>query len=343
MDCLRLPFLLLGFAFCCGCATVHRTEGIAVQRDESGCRADTAADSRVEIDRTLDARPTLLNLDLRRDDELIETLWNRRGEPRLRLASAAAQDSGPKEADDGDVDENPFSKAYWKLVLGDIGQTFTAPARWDTRDWLIFGGVAAGIGTVAVFDRDVQRAVQRNRNGTLDDISKAMEPFGQEYVPGVLGAFYLGGELLHDERAKAVALDGVSASIIASGLIEFPLKYVVGRSRPGDNQGPHHFQPFGGSDSFPSGHTTEAFALASVIAEHYDSIWIKIGSYGIASMVGYARLERNYHWTSDVLAGAAIGTFVGHVVVHFNQKHWRVAFQPIIGPNMQGGQFAFRF
>jgi membrane-associated phospholipid phosphatase len=343
MDRLRLPFFVLAFAFCCGCATTHRTEGIALQRDEQVCRADTTADSRVEPDQTPNARPPLLNLDLRRDDELVETLWSRRAESRLCLASSNTQDSASNESDEGDVDENPFSQAYWKLVLGDIGETFTAPARWDTRGWLIFGGVAAGIGTVAVFDRDIQRGVQRNRNGTLDDVSKAVEPFGQEYVPGVLGAFYLGGELFHDERAKAVALDGASASIIASGLIEFPLKYVVGRSRPGDNRGAHHFQPFGGSDSFPSGHTTEAFALATVIAEHYDSLWIKFGAYGIASMVGYARMERNYHWASDVLAGAAIGTFVGDVVVHFNRKHWKVAFQPIIGPGMQGGQFAFRF
>lgn len=80
-----------------------------------------------------------------------------------------------------------------------------------------------------------------------------------------------------------------------------------------------------------------------MIAEHYDSIWSKAASYGLASMVGYARLNNNYHWASDELAGAAIGTLVGHVVVHFSRNRWGVALQPVVGPNFQGGQFCFSF
>ena len=193
------------------------------------------------------------------------------------------------------------------------------------------------------FDEDIQKAVQRNRNGTVNSIFNAVEPFGAEYSVGVLGAFYVGGEIFKDPRAKSVALDGLSASIIASGLILQPLKYGIGRSRPSANQGAYSFQPFRGGDSFPSGHTTEAFALATVIAEHYDSLWIKFTSYGVASMVGYARVNNNAHWASDVLAGAAIGTFVGHVVVHFNQNHRNVSLQPIVGPRMQGVQISFFF
>lgn len=238
---------------------------------------------------------------------------------------------------------NPFSKAYVGLVWDDIKATFTAPARWDTCDWLVAGGVVAGIGTVAAFDEDIQRAVQRNRNGTLDDIFSNIQGFGNEYAPGVIGAFYLGGMVFHDNEAKAVALDAASASIIASGLILYPTKYVVGRARPGSNVGAYHFAPFSGHDSFPSGHTTEAFTLATVISEHYHSIWVDLGCYGIASAVGYARLEGNYHWTSDVLAGAAIGTFVGHVVVHVNHNRWNVAVQPVLGPHMNGAQLSWAF
>ena len=94
-----------------------------------------------------------------------------------------------------------------------------------------------------------------------------------------------------------------------------------------------------------SGDTTleEAFALATVIAEHYHSIWIDLGAYGVASMVGFARLDLNYHWASDVLAGAAIGTFVGHVVVHFNRNHWGLAIQPLVGSGFQGVQLSWSF
>jgi membrane-associated phospholipid phosphatase len=138
-------------------------------------------------------------------------------------------------------------------------------------------------------------------------------------------------------------LDGISASIIASGLIVQPLKYGIGRSRPDKNRGSFDFHPFGGSASFPSGHATQAFAVATVIAEHYDSLWIKLSAYGLASTVGYARLNKDEHWATDVLAGAAIGTFVGSVVVHFNQHHRDVSLQPVIERNMQGAQISFSF
>jgi membrane-associated phospholipid phosphatase len=239
--------------------------------------------------------------------------------------------------------ESLFSKDYWKLVGSDIKETFTAPVRWDRNDWLIFGGVTAGVGLAFAFDEDIRRRIQRNRNSSVDSVFNALEPFGQEYSAGVLLAFYVGGEFLHDPRAKSVALDGISASIIASGLIVQPLKYVIGRSRPNKDQGAYDFHPFNGSASFPSGHATQAFAVATVISEHYDSLWITLSAYGLASTVGYARLNNDAHWTSDVLAGAAIGTFVGHVVVQFNQHHRNISLQPVIERNLQGAQLSFSF
>lgn len=239
--------------------------------------------------------------------------------------------------------ESLFSFNYVKLVGADVKEVFTSPARWETKDWLVFGGVSAGIGLTYLFDEDIRKAVQRNRNPTVEHVFDAVQPFGDQYSFGVLGAFYLGGELLHNPKAKAVGLDGLSASIIASGLITSPLKYIAGRSRPNHNQGSDHFQMFSQNLSFPSGHTTQAFAVASVIAEHYDAIWIKAASYGLASMVGYARLNNDAHWASDVLAGAAIGTFVGHVVVHFNEHHRDLNLTPLIGWHMQGVQLSWSF
>jgi membrane-associated phospholipid phosphatase len=257
--------------------------------------------------------------------------------------NAGAEAGGNARSTNAAPSESLFSKDYWKLVAQDVKETFTAPAHWDTGDWLIAGGVAAGIGVTAAFDREIRDAVQRNRNSTVDSVFNAVEPLGAEYSFGLLGAFYVGGEVFKNSNAKATALDGLSASIIASGLINLPLKYTVGRSRPDKGQGPYHFAPFSGNDSFASGHTTQAFAVASVIAEHYDSLWIKMGSYGLASMVGYARLNNDAHWASDVLAGAAIGTCVGHIVVNFNQRHRNASIRPVVGPRMIGAEFSLAF
>lgn len=232
-----------------------------------------------------------------------------------------------------------------KLVGSDVQEVFTAPTDWNQNDWLKVGGIAAGVGLAFALDENIRDAVQRNRNSSVDKVFDAIEPFGAEYSWGVLAAFYLGGEVFNNPKARSVALDGLSASFIASGLITQPMKFSTGRSRPHEAQGAYHFEPFGAglNSSFPSGHTTQAFAVATVIAEHYDSFWVRFTSYTLASAVGYARMNNDGHWASDVVAGAAIGTFVGHVVVHFNEKHRQVSLLPIIGPDLQGVQLTWSF
>ena len=236
--------------------------------------------------------------------------------------------------------EDLFKKNYWFLVILDTKEVFTAPAHWSMRDWTVLGGIVAGIGTVAVFDEDIERAIRRARNNTVTNIFDNVQPLGNEYAIGIVGTFYIYGEFFKDPRAKTTALDAISATAIASGIVTNSFKYVIGRGRPTDGRGAYNFRPFSGQDSFSSGHTTEAFALASVISEHYDSLWVQVPAYGLASAVGYARLNNNRHWPSDVLAGAAIGTFVGKTVVHFNQKHRQVSIQPLVGPDIHGVQMS---
>jgi membrane-associated phospholipid phosphatase len=80
--------------------------------------------------------------------------------------------------------------------------------------------------------------------------------------------------------------------------------------------------------------------LASVITEHYPALWIKITAYGLAGTVGYARLNNNRHWTSDVLAGAVVGTYVGKTVVRFNHVHHRIKLQPIVERDFHGAELS---
>lgn len=65
-------------------------------------------------------------------------------------------------------------------------------------------------------------------------------------------------------------------------------------------------RPDGGSGSFPSGHTASAFAGAGYLQIRYGWAY-GVPAYLAASFVGYSRVEADRHWTSDVVAGAAIG------------------------------------
>ncbi len=239
--------------------------------------------------------------------------------------------------------ENLISLEYPKLVLDDTWHVLSSPSRWNQKDWIVAGlGTGAVVAVGAWADKPIEKEFQKHRTKGNDDFSKAIQPLGAEYSFGVLGAFEAGGLAFHDDNARATAQDGLASSIVAAGIITPSLKFVVGRKRPSQDPSPHKFSPFNTSASFPSGHATQAFAVASVIADHYNSPWIKVGSYGLASAVGYARMEQKAHWASDVLAGALIGTFVGREIVHFNHDK-RYEISPIIDGDTVGAQVTHTF
>lgn len=227
---------------------------------------------------------------------------------------------------------------YGGIIWHEAGYVFTAPAGWDRNDWLEFGGATAAVaGTALLLDRPIRDAARRNQGSGVEHFANNFEGFGAEYSFGVLGAFYAGGLALDNDRAKVVAEDGLAASLFSGG-IAFALKEAAGRSRPRANRGVFHFSPFSGNASFPSGHATQAFAVASVIAAHYDdNPWIDSAAYGVATLVGVARIDHNAHFASDVLAGALIGTTVGRMVVHYRRSaHRNVSFSPIVAPHFAG-------
>ena len=117
----------------------------------------------------------------------------------------------------------------------------------------------------------------------------------------------------------------VIESTLISGLATQGLKRAFGRRRPRysdsayDFNGPR-YPPGENRNSFPSGHTTIAFAAASVVAEQYKPMGVKIAAYTLASLVGIQRMYEGAHWASDVFVAATIGTLVGKTVVKLNKK-----------------------
>ena len=218
------------------------------------------------------------------------------------------------------ADDGPLYVNRARFLLQNTWNTLSSPARWEWRDWRTFSLGALGVGTVALADGPIRDFAQRNRTRTKDKIVEAIEPFGAEYAFGVLGGFFVAGVVLDNSQATTVAWDGVASMLIASQIITPALKEACGRYRPFQSEDAHTFDPFSGHSSFPSGHATRAFSVASVIATHYDPLWVKATAYGVAGVVALARVNRNVHFASDVVAGGLIGTSVGRAVVHFGQR-----------------------
>lgn len=84
-------------------------------------------------------------------------------------------------------------------------------------------------------------------------------------------------------------------------------------------------RPDGTAYSFPSGHTANAFAGATMLSiEYKDEIpWIPYAAYGIASGVGAMRIANKKHYFSDVLVGAGLGILSTKVVYWTHQYRWK--------------------
>jgi len=205
-----------------------------------------------------------------------------------------------------------------KLAVHDVAAVAKAPT---VRGLAV---TAAATGAALLVDDEIARVARSNRAPAMDSFAKNVETFGGGGSDKVIAGFLLYGLAANDARARATAFDAVISSVIASKAITPALKEIAGRTRPN-----------GGDQSFPSNHATQAFAVASVIGSHYPRArWL---AYGVAGGVGFARVYHDAHYTSDVVAGAAIGAFVGHAVAKANRNErarWTVV--PVAGGGRRG-------
>ncbi len=203
------------------------------------------------------------------------------------------------------------------------------------RDLLTIGAFSAATALAWPFDQQLARRIQQPRsqeNRFLRTAATGFRLIGEPGSTAVAAGLYVIGRTSDNAHVEDIGLHSMEA-IVLSNIVSGSIKIVAGRARPYvDVTKPHDFQAFRGfrgSDyqSFPSGHTTSAFAFATTISSELarwqpGTRWT-VGPvlYTGAALVGASRMYNNKHWASDVLAGAAIGTFVGTKVVRFQHSH----------------------
>jgi len=236
-------------------------------------------------------------------------------------------------------------------------------AFFTSYDALLAGGFVLGTIALLPFDRDLASNFRQQVNQSNPNLRDAASVFNFIGDPGVLiigSSLYLTGRLAGRPRAARIGLHGTEA-IILGGAITNAVKFLTGRARPylSSDSTPDDFaflRGFRGNryQSFPSGHVTAAFAFASAVTAE-TSHWVDqadawpgwklvVGTtlYGGAAMVGMARMYDDRHWASDVLVGAAIGTFSGIKVVRYAYRNpdnpvdrWLLGTRVLPGP--EGG------
>ena len=194
---------------------------------------------------------------------------------------------------------------------------------------------AAGAAAGSFADDEVRDFVNSSGSGWGRTFETAGGPlWGSLVVAGMFTA----GRLSDRPRFRAMTYDVLDAVIVNFGYSQV-IKVAVGRERPnGEN-----------NQSFPSGHASNAFALAAVAERHYG--WkIGIPGYVLAGVVGASRIQQDKHYVSDVVAGAALGYIVARTVVRVNsrplEKGARVAslqVSPIVGGRTRGLRLVVTF
>lgn len=133
------------------------------------------------------------------------------------------------------------------------------------------------------------------------------------------------GIWLHGHYTKNPGLkrSGVK-SAIGIGLamsLSTTLKYTVKRTRPYDAY-PNDIiaKDHSGTYSFPSGHTTAAFATATTLSLSYRKWYVTVPAYAYAGFVGYSRMRLGMHYPTDVLGGMVTG--IGSSLLVWQVDKW---------------------
>jgi membrane-associated phospholipid phosphatase len=256
--------------------------------------------------------------------------------------------ANPALADETQAKTYRLNTQFLKDLKDDFVSVWTAPFSWRDRDWTKFAAVMGSTALIYLGDEGINDWSQENRVQTRNDFWEVIANFGEPVVLlGISGAFYAAGEIAGNMPIRKKALLSIESLLISSTML-YAIKWAVGRARPYAEEGKSSFHPFSFESkyhSFPSGHTSAAFSVATVIAYHNDSLVVDILAYSMATLVGFARPFQDKHWASDVFFGAALGYFVGQKIcaAHAGKASKGIDVGLLLTPYEQGLTFSFSF
>ncbi len=184
------------------------------------------------------------------------------------------------------------------------------------------------VGTVgALLVHPADASLSRRLGGSAPALGRAGNIIGGPAVAaGTLGGLLLVAPLTHNARVRATTFALFQAYAVDSVLVQ-GLKAATGRTRPN-----------GANDkAFPSGHTSDAFLVATVLAHDYGPK-VAVPAYAVAVLVAVARVESRDHYPSDTVAGATVGYISALAALRSTERvgRRRTTVMPVLGPGRAG-------
>ena len=211
---------------------------------------------------------------------------------------------------------------FFSGLWGNVGDTLSG---WN---WAYYG--SAAVGTIYLVNSDLDERINsyyQRDNPWSRETQMAFLNWGNFIQAVPHSAIFIYGYFGDDNKLAAAGAAGLQAMGI-SGAMVLSLKWVSGRPRPVYNNFTNStprdkefnfniLQQSWDSDRWrwPSGHTSSSFTAAAAFAGFYhDNIYVALIAYPLATLMGYAMIVGQFHWASDVFAGALIGQAVGYTV-----------------------------
>ncbi|MGQ9804596.1 MAG: phosphatase PAP2 family protein [Chlorobiales bacterium] len=194
---------------------------------------------------------------------------------------------------------------------------YTSPFGYSALQWLTVASVLSLTAGSHFLDEPLHTFARTHQTPTLTTIFSIGEFYGNPICAGLIGGgLYLGG-LSNGDASTRLTGRAVLESVLYASLLTQALKITVGRTRPYQNKGARDFHGFSWTNdqwSFPSGHTTIAFATSASLSVRLKRPAATVGLFALALLTTGQRIDDNQHWLSDTLFGAAIGTSIGLAV-----------------------------
>jgi membrane-associated phospholipid phosphatase len=168
----------------------------------------------------------------------------------------------------------------------------------------------------------------------LGDASKIGDLYGSVYPNAIYWLGMVGHGLFTGHRRSYARARHMFKATLYAGLVATALKYTVREPRPDNNQE---------KNSFPSGHTTTAFAFATVVAIEHEWYW-GLTAMSMAGLTAYSRMNDGRHFLHDVVAGMTIGVSYGLGVYFAEKGQGRMySFVPILDKETTGIRLVTNF
>ncbi len=215
-----------------------------------------------------------------------------------------------------------FIRSTESLVL----DSWTNAGHWFTRPTEIKNSALIGLGAVSListtmaWEAQIQPKLALGNPSQSSFFSQVSEPFGHPIKMGVLAlSTYYAAGFFKNQKVQGASSAALQA-MLTGGIAVMSLKLLTHRVRPAEQDifDPYQFKgaSFARDNlSFPSGHATIAFALASSLSSYYEyDLRLAIPLFAIASATAFQRVYDFQHWPSDVLAGAFLGSWIGNKI-----------------------------